>query len=146
MTYNLLPAAQNIVAAILPILILVGIVAVPILLIWLLIRPLRLWYWQVDRRNDSLDDINRQIYDLKNDIKRQKHERQGEEKTMQQSKQDNDGSKGAMNANTKETANYIIDSKQDGMEEKNKLYSRNRNVDKNGKVYKREELEAQIKL
>ena len=41
-----------------------------LLLIWLLLRSLRLWYWKVDMRMDMLAGIEREIKDLKAELDR----------------------------------------------------------------------------
>lgn len=41
-----------------------------LLLIWLLLRSLRLWYWKVDMRMDMLAGIEREIKDLKAELNR----------------------------------------------------------------------------
>ena len=57
----------------LPTLILIAAVLVIVLVLELLLRPLRLWYWRVDRHEKKLDHINAQLYLLRCEIGQQRN-------------------------------------------------------------------------
>lgn len=151
MPYSSLGTAQNIALLLSPTLIIVGVVVAVILGLLLLFRPFRLWYWKVDRHEDAIDSINRQIFEIRKDIKSQiKSEKaHGEIRTMKEKEgiQAEKIQKEISQIHEKPPEEngplqiYIVPSEDI---EANKLYMRDNNVDKKGRVYTREEIERLI--
>ncbi len=52
----------------LPTLIFMAAVLLIVIVLELLLRPLRLWYWKVDRHGEKLDHINAQLYLLRREM------------------------------------------------------------------------------
>ena len=52
---------QIMLAPLAPILLVVG----AIVAVWLILRPIKMWYWKVDRQNAELENVNRQLTEIR---------------------------------------------------------------------------------
>ena len=61
MNFEGLEYLQIMLAPLAPILLVVGAVVV----VWLILRPIRMWYWKVDKQRLELENVNRQLTEIR---------------------------------------------------------------------------------
>ena len=141
---------QIMLAPLAPILLVVG----AIVAVWLILRPIRMWYWKVDRQKAELENVNRQLTEIRTALEEKDTTKAAAEAqiTDQQSSDVQGADAKILEILTGDVVDVQEPEKADIAEEnfaepqkRRKLGICDYATDRKGRTYTQEEIEAQIR-